>query len=459
VFSFSGKRILILGVARSGIACAGLLIKKGAIVTISDASKNLAPTRELALLRKKGVSVQLGGHPVSLLFNTDYIVISPGISSNLPLLQQARLKNIPVLSEIEVAYTYLACPVIAITGTNGKTTTTSLTGEIFRQSGRKTLICGNIGLPVSAVADQTDWQSIVVAEISSFQLENIVNFRPYISVMLNITPDHLDRYSDFKAYTRAKKHIYRNQERSDFAVINYDDPASRKSAGRIKSKVIFFSRRKILSTGVFVKNNAIYAKLYGRQQKVIKTDELGIPGPHNLENALAAIACGVLGGIELASIRKTLRIFRGVEHRLELVKTIKGVKYINDSKATNVDSVVKALESFQEKIILIAGGRDKGSSYQPLAKLVKQKVKALIVLGEASAKIKGELGCWIQTYEVKSLPEAVKLGQKLASPGDVVLLSPACASFDMFKNYEQRGQVFKEEVRKLIAKSKEQSFK
>ncbi len=431
------------------MACAGLLVKKGATVTISDASKKLVSTRELALLKQKGVNIQTGGHPVSLLSGTDYVIISPGIRSNLPLLQQARLKNIPVLSEIEVAYTYLACPVIAITGTNGKTTTTSLIGEIFRQSGRKTLVCGNIGLPISAVAAKTDWRSIVVAEISSFQLENIANFRPYISVILNITPDHLDRYPDFKAYARAKKRIYSNQERSDFAVINYDDPASRKSAGKIDPKVVFFSRRKILSSGVFIKNNTIYVRLEGRQLKIIKTNELGLPGPHNLENALAAIACGVLGGVELASMRKTLKIFRGVEHRLELAKTVKGVKYINDSKATNVDSVVKALESFKEKIILIAGGRDKGSPYQPLAKLVKQKVKALIVLGEARAKIKGELGMLTQTHEVKSLPAAVKLAQQLAQPGDVVLLSPACASFDMFQNYEQRGRVFKAEVNKL----------
>ncbi|MBI5555686.1 MAG: UDP-N-acetylmuramoyl-L-alanine--D-glutamate ligase [Elusimicrobia bacterium] len=459
MFAFSNKRVLILGAARSGIACAGLLVKKGATVTISDASKTLVSTRELDLLKQKGVNVQIGGHPVSLLSDADYIIISPGIRSNLPLLHRARLKNIPVLSEIEVAYTYLACPVIAITGTNGKTTTTSLIGEMFRQSGRKTLVCGNIGWPISAVADKADWQSIVVAEISSFQLENIVNFRPHISVMLNITPDHLDRYPDFKAYALAKKNIYIHQERSDFAVINYDNPASRKSAGRIKSKVIFFSRRKILSSGVLVKNNTIYVRLQGRQRKIIRTNELGIPGPHNLENALAAIACGVLGGVELAGMRETLRNFRGVEHRLELVKTVKGVKYINDSKATNVDSLVKALESFQEKIILIAGGRDKGSPYWPLAKLVKQKVKALIVLGEARVKIKGELGQLTRTHEVKSLPEAVKLGQQLARPGDIVLLSPACASFDMFQNYEQRGRVFKEEVQKLTAKSKAQSFK
>ncbi|MDD5131318.1 MAG: UDP-N-acetylmuramoyl-L-alanine--D-glutamate ligase [bacterium] len=449
MFAFSGQRVLILGAARSGIACAVLLLKKGARITISDNGAKPLPVKELAPLRRKGVIVKTGGHPVALLTGTDYIVISPGIRSDLPILQKARQRNIPVLSEIEIAYTYLAGQVIAITGTNGKTTTTSLVGKMFRQAGNKTLVCGNIGRPISAIADQSSLRSVVVAEISSFQLENIVNFRPHISVMLNITPDHLDRYPGFAAYARAKKQIYVNQEKDNYAVINYDDPVSRKSAGRIKAKVVFFSRKKILLRGVFVKNGSIVARLEGRAQNIIKTTELGIPGPHNLENALAAIACGILGKVPLSSMRKTLRTFRGVEHRLELVKTVRGVKYVNDSKGTNVDSTVKALESFPGNIILIAGGRDKGSPYRPLAKLVHSKVKALIVLGEAKNKIKKELGPLTSTYDVSSLAEAVKLGHKLSCPGDTVLLSPACASFDMFKNYEQRGRIFKEEVKKL----------
>ncbi len=450
MFAFSGKRILILGAARSGIACAGLLLKNGAHVTISDNSAKPLLRKELAQLQSKGILVQTGGHPLSLLSGTDYLIISPGIRSDLPILQKARLSKIPVLSEIEVAYTYLACPVIGITGTNGKTTTTSLIGEIFRQAGRKTLVCGNIGLPISAIAGKTSKRSVVVAEISSFQLENIVNFRPHIAVMLNITPDHLDRYPGFAAYARAKKQINRNQEQDDHAVINYDDPWSRKSAGKIKARIVFFSRKKILTNGVFVKNGTVYAAWRGRRRKIISTSELGIPGPHNLENALAAIACGIIGHIPLPSMRKTLRTFRGVAHRLEPVKEVQGVQYINDSKATNVDSVVKALESFKDNIILIAGGRDKGSPYLPLAKLVRDKVKALIVLGEAKNKIKKELGSLTRTFTVQNLAEAVKLGQQLAVPGDTVLLSPACASFDMFRNYEERGQVFKEEVKKLI---------
>ncbi|MDD5258705.1 MAG: UDP-N-acetylmuramoyl-L-alanine--D-glutamate ligase [bacterium] len=449
MFVFSGKRVLILGAARSGIACASLLLQNGAHVTISDNSAKPLLQKELAHLRSKGAIVKTGGHPLSLLSGIDYVIISPGIRSDLAILQKARLHKIRVLSEIEVAYTYISGPVIGITGTNGKTTTTSLVGEIFRQAGRKTLVCGNIGLPISAIAAKTDKRSIVIAEISSFQLENIVDFRPHISVMLNITPDHLDRYPGFAAYAMAKKQIYRNQEQDDYAVINYDDLVSRKSAGRVRAKVVFFSRKKILAAGVFVKDGIIIAKIGGRLQKIIKIAELRIPGPHNLENALAAIACGVLGKIALPSMKKTLKTFHGVEHRLEQVKTVGEVQYINDSKATNVDSVVKALESFEDNIILIAGGRDKGSPYLPLARLVRQKVKALIVLGEAKNKIKKELGSLTKTFTVKSLAEAVKLGQQLAAPGDTVLLSPACASFDMFRNYEERGRVFKEEVKKL----------
>ncbi len=449
MFAFSGKRVLILGAARSGLACAELLLKNGAHITINDNGAKTLPKKELTLLQGKGAVVKSGGHPLSLLTGTDYVIISPGIRSDLPILQKARQNNIPVLSEIEAAYTYLSCPVIGITGTNGKTTTTSLIGEIFRQGGRDALVCGNIGLPISAIVGKTDQRSMVIAEISSFQLENIVNFRPHVSVMLNITPDHLDRYPGFAAYAQAKKQIYRNQEHSDYAVINYDDPVSRKSAAQVKARVVFFSRKKILKTGVFVKDDAILARLGGKQQKIIKTSELGIPGPHNLENALAAIACGILGNIPLTSMRKTLRTFPGVEHRLEPVKIVNGVHYINDSKATNVDSVVKALESFKGNIILIAGGRDKGSPYRPLAKLVRRKVKALIVLGEAKNKIKKELGSLTRTYTVKNLAEAVQLGEQLACPGDTVLLSPACASFDMFRNYEERGRIFKEEVKKL----------
>ncbi|MDD5491342.1 MAG: UDP-N-acetylmuramoyl-L-alanine--D-glutamate ligase [bacterium] len=449
MFAFSCKRILILGAARSGLACANLLARKGAQVIINDNNARSLTAKDLMLLKQKGIMVKTGGHPVSLLSGIDFIVVSPGIRSDLPLLQKARQQNIPVLSEIEVAYSYLTSPIIAITGTNGKTTTTSLIGEIFRQAGRKTLVCGNIGRPISAIASKAGRNGIVVAEISSFQLENIVNFHPHISVMLNITPDHLDRYPDLAAYARAKKQIYRNQEQNDYAVINYDDPASRKSADKIKSTVVFFSRKKILARGIFVKNGTILAKLNGKQRKIIKTKEIGIPGPHNLENALAAIACGILGQVAISNIKNTVRTFRGVEHRLELVGIVKGVKYINDSKATNVDSVIKALESFPDKVILIAGGRDKGSPYLPLSKLVKRKVKALILLGEAKDKINKELGSLTRAFMVKSLVEAVKLGQQLACPGDTVLLSPACASYDMFTNYEQRGQVFKDEVKKL----------
>jgi UDP-N-acetylmuramoylalanine--D-glutamate ligase len=302
---------------------------------------------------------------------------------------------------------------------------------------------------MTAIADRTRPDSMVVAEISSFQLENIVSFRPHIAVMLNITPDHLDRYPGLNDYIKAKLNIYQNQTPADYAVVNYDDKLSRDTAKTGQARVIYFSRKTALKTGLLVKSGRIYARLNGTTRAIVKTGELGIPGPHNLENALAAIACSVLSCVPLPALKRTLRDFHGVEHRLEMAGVVEGVKFINDSKATNVDSVVKALESFQEKIILIAGGRDKGSPYHPLAKLVKDKVKALIILGEAKEKIRRELGKLTATYETASLPGAVKLGYKLARPGDIVLLSPACASYDMFDNYEQRGEVFKNTVKQL----------
>lgn len=449
MLDFKNKNVVILGAARSGLACAKLLAKKGASVILNDADHKQLKGAELKQLKKLKVKTVTGGHPVSLLKRCDFIVISPGVRSDLELVKKAQVKKIPVLSEIEAAFQFIKCPVVAITGTNGKTTTTSLVGEIFQNAGYRTFVCGNIGLPMSHIVDKTDADSIVVAEISNFQLENILNFKPVISLMLNITPDHLDRYPSFSAYRQAKINIFKNQTSADFAVINYDDRESRRAASKIKPKVIFFSRKKILERGVFVEDGVIYYRHKGVKKKIIATDQLNITGPHNLENALAAVSCAQIYGLNPQSLRRTLSTFKGVEHRLELVRTINGIKFINDSKATNVDSVVKALESFKGKIILLAGGRDKGSPYLPLAKLVRQKVKALIVIGEAKDKIKKELGHLTQTYEVGSMLEAVKQGFSLACKGDIVLLSPACASFDMFRNYEQRGQIFKQIVRKL----------
>ena len=449
MFDFAGKKVVVLGAARSGLSCAAFLAGKGARVLVSDAKKDPDKRKELSFLAKKGVTVQTGGHPLSLLDKCDYLVISPGVSSDLPVIRLARKKNIPVLSEIEIAYLFISSPIIAITGTNGKTTTTSLIGEIFKQAGVKTLVCGNIGLPMTQIAPQAGANAVVVAEISSFQLENIVTFAPRVAVMLNITPDHLDRYPDFLSYKKAKIKIYQNQTPADFAVINYDDPLSRASAKNCPARVVYFSRRRVMSKGVFAQGGRIYSRLDGEKKEILRVRELGIPGPHNLENALAAIACAQIFGVGLKSLRPTLKSFHGVEHRLELVRVAGGVKYINDYKATNVDSVVKALESFSEKIVLIAGGRDKGSPYKPLAKLVKDKVKALILIGEATGKITKELGPFTEIYRARSLPEAVKLASGLAGRGEIVLLSPACASFDMFDNYEQRGRVFKSAVNKL----------
>lgn len=441
--------MVILGAARSGISCARLLCRKGARVILTD-KKDTAEIRQLLTpLEHAGLETVLGNHPLSLLKGADFLVISPGIPSDVSIVLHARKKHIPVWSEIEVAFRFLPCPLIAVSGTNGKTTTTSLLGEIFKKSGRKTFVCGNIGLPVSEIAPKATPEAFVVAEISSFQLENISSFKPYVSVMLNITSDHLDRYPTFAAYKKAKKNMYRYQDKHDYAVLNYDDQEVRTLEKDITAHSVFFSRKKKLSTGVWVDQGTIWSSFGGKKERIIPVRDIALPGPHNLENTLAAVVCAKIAGVGNNDIVSVLTTFAGVEHRLELVRTLGKVKFVNDSKATNVDSVVKALESFANSILLIAGGRDKGSPYYPLKELVQKKVKALIVLGEAAERMVMQLGDVTSTYRVATLQEAVRLGAQLARAGDIVLLSPACASFDMFKNYEQRGKLFRKYVREL----------
>lgn len=449
MFDVNRKKVVVLGAARSGLSCARLLYKKGARVIVSDMKNTPEFLHALSSLEQAGIETVTGGHPLSLLKAADLLVISPGIPSDIPIVLQARKKNIPIWSEVEVAFRFLPCPLIAVSGTNGKTTTTSLLGEIFRKSGRKTFVCGNIGLPISEIAQKATPAAFVVAEISSFQLENISSFKPYISVMLNITPDHLDRYRSFAFYRKAKKNMYLCQDEHDYAVLNYDDSEVRALKKGMAARSIYFSRKKKLSSGVWVDRETIWSGFGDKKESVIPVQKLALPGPHNLENTLAAVACAKIAGIGNSDIVSVLTTFTGVEHRLELVRILGKVRFINDSKATNVDSVVKALESFADAIILIAGGRDKGSPYYPLKKLVQKKVKALITLGEAAEKIVAQLGDVTSTYQVDTLRDAVRLGAQLARPGYIVLLSPACASFDMFKNYEQRGKLFKKYVGEL----------
>ena len=448
--SFRGKKIAVLGMARSGIAAAKLASKLGAKVILSDAKTREQLKDKINQLKDKKIVIETDGHSEKVLKGADFIILSPGIPGDIGILKTAFRLGIPVLSEVEMAYQLLKAPLVAITGTNGKTTTTTLIGEIIKNSGREVRVAGNIGTPLTSIVDKVSADGLVVAEISSFQLETIDKFKPWISLILNITPDHLDRYRNMEEYIRAKKRVFENQDAGDFLILNADDALAGKMAKEAGGKVVFFSRRKELKRGVFVKNNKIVSVLDEVKNFSCPVDTIKLPGPHNLENVLAAVAAGLLCKVNHNSLRKTIATFRGVEHRLELVAEIEGIRFINDSKGTNVDSTLRALESFAEPIILIAGGRDKGSPYLPLKDPVVQKVKALVLLGEAAPRIKRELGDYSRVYMVKDLRQAVETSAGLAVKGDIVLLSPACSSYDMFNNYEERGREFKKFVRALL---------
>lgn len=435
--------------ARSGVACAKLLNKLGAQVFITDTKPSHLLASEIAQLAELGVDFETGGHTLKAVTNKDYLVISPGVPLDIPILKEAQNGGIPIFSEIEVAFWLTDAKIVGITGSNGKTTTTTLVGEILKEDKRECEIGGNIGIPFSDLVEKISKEGVIVLELSSFQLERIEEFKPYVSVVLNITPDHLDRYPDLKSYMDAKLRIFENQTDSDFAVLNADDKNSMELALYSSSKKIFFSTQKELELGAFVKNGMLLFKINGKEEKIIETKDIRIRGPHNLSNASAACAICAILGVSPLSMREALKRFKGVEHRLEEVSTISGVKFVNDSKATNVDAVWYALQSVEKPIILIAGGKDKGGDFTKLRELVQNKVKTLILIGEAKDKIHDVLGDLVSTLYSDSLEEAVELGFKKAEAGDTVLLSPACASFDMFKDYEHRGEVFKSSVRSL----------
>jgi UDP-N-acetylmuramoylalanine--D-glutamate ligase len=447
-----GKRISVLGMARSGIACAKLLKKTGAEVFVSDTKEKEFLSSEINQLDELGIDLETGGHTSKAVVDKDFIVVSPGIPIDIPILNQAEALGIPIFSEIEVAYWLTDAEIIGITGSNGKTTTVTLIGEILKEDKRERQVGGNIGTPFSSIVEKISPDGIIVLELSSFQLERIEEFRPYIASVLNITPDHLDRHPDMKSYMEAKLRILENQTEDDFAVLNMDDEGSLRFASYGKSQKIFFSTQKELEQGAFVQEGKLISRWNGSKMEIIETNQIGIKGPHNLSNACAACAiCSILE-VSPESIRKALRSFTGVEHRLEQVATISGISFVNDSKATNVDSVWYALQSVTPPIILIAGGRDKGGDFTRLRELVGKNVKALVLIGEAEEKIKKALGDLVPTFHSDSMEEAVELSFKKAGPKETVLLSPGCASFDMFKDYQHRGEVFKVSVKNLALK-------
>lgn len=445
-----GRRVAVIGLGRSGVAACHLLVRLGARVTATDAkplTALVAPARELG---GAGVRLYAGGHPPEVFDGAELVVVSPGVPVDHPVLAPLRERGIRVIGEVELAWRVMEAEVIAITGTNGKTTTTALTGALLGEQVRPVLVAGNIGTPLAAHALDFPPGGIVVAEVSSFQLETVEAFHPRVAAVLNLTPDHLDRHGTFAVYAAAKTRIFENQTDRDLAVLNGDDVASTSLASATRARVVLFSRRRRLERGVYCQDGWIVAGLNGREDRITPLSEIFLRGQHNVENVLAAIACALWMGVPAASIRRVIAAFRGVVHRLEWVREIRGAAYYNDSKGTNVASSVKALESFTEPIVLIAGGRGKGQEFTALAEAARGRVRLAVLIGEDREKIKKALeGAGIPATEAASLDQGVAEASAAARAREVVLFSPACASFDMFENFEQRGQVFKDLVHAL----------
>jgi UDP-N-acetylmuramoylalanine--D-glutamate ligase len=454
-----GKRVLVVGLGKSGVASALFLKAHGASVTVSDTKSGDDLRNEIPVLLDHGITVETGGHGDRTFRGQDLIVVSPGVPVDAPPLVQARALGEAVIGEIELAAQFLPGPIIAITGSNGKTTTTTLTGEIISAAGFPTLVGGNIGTPAISLAERAQDDTVIVLEVSSFQLETIRMFRPKVAVVLNVTPDHLDRHRTFEAYVDAKARMFENQQGEDFAVLNEDDPTSVTMAARTRAQVFWFSRQKEVQQGTWVRDGNIVFRDGAGQREIMQVSEIPLKGAHNLENVLAAVCAGALRGCAPDKIRQAVRDFKAVEHRLEFVATIRGVDYYNDSKATNVDATIKALESFPANIHLILGGKDKGSDYTVLNDLLRQRVKRVYTIGAAATKIESQIISSSGTHgksggpeliHAETLENAIRKASAVAEPGDVVLLAPACASFDQFKSYEHRGRVFKEIVGGLI---------
>ena len=443
--------MLVVGLGRSGVASALFLQSQGARVTVSDAKSEDQLRDQIPTLLDAGIAVETGTHGERTFRNQDLIVVSPGVPVDAEPLVQARALGQPVIGEIELASQFLPGPIVAITGSNGKTTTTTLVGEIIAASGFKTLVGGNIGTAAISLAEQATADTIIVLEVSSFQLETIRAFRPKVAVVLNVTPDHLDRHRTFAAYVDAKARIFENQQGDDFAVLNADDPTCVELAGRTRAQVFWLSRKGEVESGAFVRDGQVVFRRDGSPQTVLAVSDIPLKGSHNLENVLAAVCTGTLMGCSPQKIRTAVMSFKAVEHRLEYVATIRGVEYYNDSKATNVDATIKALESFPANIHLILGGKDKGSDYTMLNNLLRERVKAAYTIGAAAEKIQSHIKGTTQIVSSGTIEAAVKQASATARPGDVVLLAPACASFDQFQNYEHRGRVFKELVHQLAA--------
>jgi len=445
------KRVLVVGLGKSGVASALFLKDRGARVTVSDTKSPDELRDEIPRLLDQGIAVETGGHGERTFRGQDLIVVSPGVPVDAPPLVQARASGEPVIGELELAAQHLPGPIVAITGSNGKTTTTTLTGEILAAGGVPTVVGGNIGTPAISLVPRARGDTVIVLEVSSFQLETIQTFRPKVAVILNITPDHLDRHRTFQTYVDAKARILENQQASDFAVLNQDDPTCQTLAGRSRAQLFWFSRKGEVKQGAWVRAGRLLFRDAAGQREIMPVSEIPLKGAHNVENVLAAICSGMLLGCPLDKLRLAVRNFKAVEHRLEYVATVRGVEYYNDSKATNVDAAIKALESFPANIHLILGGKDKGSDYRVLNQLLRERVKRVYTIGAAAEKIESQIRGAAEIVHAQTLENAVRRAAVAAQPGDIVLLAPACASFDQFQSYNHRGRVFKELVHALAA--------
>jgi UDP-N-acetylmuramoylalanine--D-glutamate ligase len=443
-----GKKVLVVGLGKSGLAAALFLRRRGAQVTVSDVRSAEALAKDIPGLLEEGINVEAGGHGLLTFRRQDLIVVSPGVPLDTPELAQVRAFGLPVIGELELASRFLKGQIMAITGSNGKTTTTALVGEILKQAGLRTLVGGNIGVPVVALIEDSTDDTWSVLEVSSFQLETTEQFHPRIAVILNITPDHLDRHGTFENYAMAKERIFAAQNETDCVILNADNVRAAAAAVRSTAEVHWFSIEHPVDVGAWVEDGYVVYRPAkdAHVEKIMPLGGIPLKGEHNVENVLAAVCAARRAGAASEAIRHAIENFRAVEHRLEYVATINGVEYYNDSKATNVDATAKAVAAFDSGIHLILGGKDKNSDYSLLAPLLRARVRAVYTIGSAAAKIESHLRGVVPIYSCETLNKAVSSAAAAARPCEIVLLAPACSSFDQFENYEHRGRVFKELV-------------
>jgi len=439
------KKILVLGLGRSGFAAADLLINNGALVTGIDAKAESDIKTDLRYLRKRGAKIIVGENSLKVIEDKELLVVSPGVPVEHPLIQRAKTEDIPVIGELELAYRFCQAELIAVTGTNGKSTTTSLIAHILQTAGVDAIPVGNIGVPLSSVVSKK--HNVLVVEVSSYQLETIEKFKPHIAVWLNLTEDHLQRHMIMENYVKIKSRIFGNQDQENFLVFNADNKWVAESCQKAESRLVPFSFKN--EDGVYYRDGAIWINYNDKKNNLILTDEIRIKGRHNIENCLASVGTALAYGVKLNEITKSLRNFRGIEHRQEFVTSVKGVSFINDSKATNVDSGLQALDTIPKPIILIAGGRGKGESFTPILKYMPDKVKLLITIGESAEQLTREMNGSVEIMYAADMKKAVQLAYDNASPDDNVLLSPMCASFDMYEDFEDRGRHFKKCVHEV----------